>query len=217
MNTLLHRLTPWVLLAAGGLVAAPAHADVAALPMTVEVVATDAALRDLWTGHAFWVRNVVFATAGRDAAAAKVAETQVVANAKQIAAAIVPFYGQAAADQLFALLAGHYGAVKDYLQATLAGSKARQTAATATLTANADEIAKFLSGANPHLPHDALRSLLLAHGAHHIQQIDEVKARQYADEAKTWAAMNGHLLSIADALTGALAQQFPAKFAVAAN
>lgn len=29
--------------------------------------------------------------------------------------------------------------------------------------------------------------------------------------------MNGHLLSIADALTGALAQQFPEKFTVATH
>lgn len=226
MNTLLQRLATWPLIrlmalvpliAAALIIAAPARADITMLPMTTQAVATDAALRDLWIGHAFWVRNVVMASAAQNKAATAAAEAQVVANAKQIAAAVEPFYGKAASERLFALLAGHYGAVKDYLGATLAGNKTRQAAATTTLTANAEEIAKFLSGANPYLPYDTLRTLLLAHGAHHIQQIDEVKARRYDDEANTWAAMRGHLLTVADALTGGLAQQFPEKFAVASK
>jgi hypothetical protein len=39
---------------------------------------------------------------------------QVVANAKQIAGSIEPFYGKAATDQLFKLLAGHYTAIKQH-------------------------------------------------------------------------------------------------------
>lgn len=205
------------LVAALGLTAFPVRADVAQLPLVSKVMQTDAALRDLWVGHAFWVRNVVIARAAHNKAAAAAAEAQVVANAKGIAAAIAPLYGQVAADQLFGLLAAHYGAVKDYLQATLAGSEAKQALATKQLTDNAEAIATFLSTANPNLPADAVRGLLLAHGGHHIQQIQQLKARQYAEEAQTWTAMSGHMYAIADALTGALAKQFPDKFAAAAH
>lgn len=184
----------------------------AALPNATKVSQTDAALRDLWIGHVFWVRNVVVNTLDGNSGAAKAAESEVVANAKAIAAAIEPFYGKSAADKLFGLLAGHYGAVKQYLEATAVGSQAQQDAATKILTANAAEIATFLSGANPHLPFDALNGLLLAHGGHHLQEIQQLKDRQYAAEAQTWAAMTKHMYAIADALTGALAQQFPAKF-----
>lgn len=217
MTKLVYRLAWWPLVAGALIAAAPLRADVTGLPMTGHTIAADAALRELWIGHAFWVRNVVMATATRNPAAATAAEQEVVANAKQIAAAIEPFYGKPAADQLFSLLAGHYGAVKAYLQASLAGSKAKQTTAIDTMTANAEQIAKFLAGANPHLPYDTLRSLLMAHGAHHLQQIDQIKAKQYTEEAKTWMAMSGHLLGIADALTGGLAQQFPEKFGIAAR
>ena len=167
------------------------------------------ALRDLWVGHVFWVRNVVVETLAGNNAAAKEAEGQVVANAKQIAGAIEPYYGKAASEKLFGLLAGHYGAIKDYLAAK---DKAGQDAAWKKVAANAEEISVFLSGANPHLPIDTLRSLLLAHGGHHVQQIGQLRGKDYAGEAQTWDAMKQHMYVIADALAGAIAKQFPAKF-----
>ena len=171
-----------------------------------------AAQRDLWIGHVFWVRNVVDARFEGNASEAKVAEQQVVANAQAIAASIEPFYGKAASEKLFTLLAGHWGAISDYLDATRANRKAGQDAAFKQLVANADEIAGFLSGANPNLPFDVLKGLLMAHGSHHVQQIGEFKARDYDAEAKTWAAMTSHMYVIADALAEGIAKQFPDKF-----
>ena len=179
---------------------------------SAKVTVTREALRDLWVGHVFWVRNVVVETMAGNAAAVAAAEAEVVANAKQIGEAIEPFYGKPAADKLFNLLAGHYGAVKQYLEATAAGSKAKQDAAVKNLTGNATEIAKFLSGANPNLPFDTLNGLLLGHGGHHIQEIQQLRGKQYAEEAQTWEAMKKHMYVIADALAGAIAKQFPAKF-----
>src|SRR5262249_48956986 len=157
---------------------------------------------DLWVGHIFWVRNVVLATIAGNAAEAKAAEGQVVANAQAIAGAIKPFYGDAAGDALFKLLAGHYGAIKDYLTATVKRDKGAQDKATDSLLANAEKIADFLSGANPNLPKDAVLGMLQAHGSHHISQIQQLKAKQYDAEAKTWGEMKDHIFMIADALTG---------------
>src|SRR5262245_4220260 len=190
------------------------HADhaVAQAPASTKVAETSAALRDLWLGHVFWVRNVAVDTLTGNKEAAAAAEKEVVANARQIAAAIEPYYGKPASEKLFGLLAGHYGAVKQYLEATVAGSAARQEAAVKTLTGNATEIARFLSGANPNLPFDTVNGLLLAHGGHHIQEIQQLHAKRYAEEAQTWEAMKKHMYVIADALAGAIAKQFVAKF-----
>lgn len=182
----------------------------ASTPAPTKALQTKDVLRDLWVGHVFWVRNVAVETLSGNAAAAKAAEDQVVANAKQIAGAIEPYYGKAASDKLFGLLAGHYGAVKDYI---VARDKAAQDAAWKKIGANAEEIAVFLSGANPHLPIDALRGLLVAHGGHHAQQVNQLRARDYPGEAQTWEAMKQHMYVIADALAGAIARQFPDKFA----
>ncbi|MGH9783069.1 MAG: hypothetical protein ACRD88_02695 [Terriglobia bacterium] len=188
------------------------HVAVAQAPAAAKVAEAGAAQRDLWVGHIFWVRNVVTDTLAGNKKGAAAAENEVVANAKAIAASIEPFYGKAASDKLFALLAGHYGAVKQYLEASATGSKAKQDAAVKGLIANATEIARFLSGANPNLPFDTLNGLLLAHGGHHIQQIQQLKGKQYAEEAQTWEAMKKHMYVIADALAGGIAKQFPAKF-----
>jgi hypothetical protein len=169
---------------------------------------TAAALRDLWVDHIFWVRNVSLAAINNNDAAMKAAEQQAVANATSIE----PFYGAVAKEAFFKLIAGHYGAVKAYLVATVGDNTSAQASATQSITSNAEDIAVFLSKANPYLPKDALYSVLLAHGGHHIQQIQELKARNYAAEAKTWDDMKSHVYQIADATADALAKQFPKQF-----
>jgi hypothetical protein len=170
------------------------------------------ALRDLWVGHIFWVRNVVLATKYNDADAAKVAEDKVVENAKAIGDAIASIYGKEAGDKLFGLLAGHYGAVKDYMTAAFAGNADAKGAAVEKLKKNAEEIATFLSSANPNWPKQTLVGLLMAHGAHHIAQIDQVNIKDFSAEAKTSDDMKKHIYVIADALAGGIVKQFPKKF-----
>ena len=170
-------------------------------------------LRDLWTDHIFWVRSVVFSTKFGDTEAAKVAEENVVKNAKEIAGAVASFYGKEAGDKLFGLLAGHYGAIKEYLTAAMKGSKEEKDMAVDKLKKNADEIAAFLSSANPNnWPKDVLVTLLIAHGGHHIAQIDAVVAKDYTTEATIWENMKKHIYTIADALAGGIEKQFPKKF-----
>jgi hypothetical protein len=217
MNTLRRSLVVVSMLVMICALIAPAFAQHAAhasaqAPAPTKVTDTEAALRDLWVGHIFWVRNVVVDTLAGNKAAATAAEQEVVANAKQIATAIEPYYGKAASEKLFGLLAGHYGAVKQYLDATAGGSKSKQDAAVKSLTDNATEIARFLSGANPNLPFDTLNGLLLAHGGHHMQAIQQLHSKEYAQEAQTWEAMKRHIYVISDALAGAIAKQFPKQF-----
>lgn len=194
------------------LAAHDAHAPAAepsALPTPGDAAAS---LRDLWIGHVFWVRNVALETIAGDAEAAKVAEQQVVANARAIAASLEPFHGEQASAALFDLLAGHYGAVRAFLDGTVAKDASARDKAAADLRDNAAAISRFLSAANPNLPFDTLNGLLSAHGAHHVLQIDQLFARNYADEAQTWDAMKKHMYVIADALAAAIAKQFPEKF-----
>jgi hypothetical protein len=179
---------------------------------THKTIETAAALRELWLGHIFWVRNVSIAAIDKNDLAVKAAEHQAVANAKAIAASIEPFYGAAAQESFFKLLAGHYGAVKAYLGATVAADAAAQATSTQALASNAEEIAVFLSKANPYLPKDAVQGLLLAHAGHHIQQIQQLKDRKYEAEAQTWEDMKKHVYQIADATADALAKQFVKKF-----
>ena len=197
------------------LIAACTHFPQGQAPFTAEpakIAQTKELLRDLWVGHIFWIRNVVLDNATNNPAARDAAEREVVANAKQIAGTITPFYGEAASEQLFTLLADHYGAVKEYSEATVARNKHQQDAALVHLASNADDIAAFLSGANPYLPEDTVRGLITAHGAHHVAQISQFQDKDYRHEVETWQVMRQHVYVIADALTTALATQFPSEF-----
>ncbi|HEY1140333.1 MAG TPA: hypothetical protein VGE88_09030 [Lysobacter sp.] len=170
-----------------------------------------ATLRSLWHGHVEKTREYALAVKAGDAKRSEAAANAVVANARQLSDAVASFYGKPAGERMLALLAGHWGAVKAMTDAEHANNRDAVNAAMTTLTQNAGEISVFLSGANPYLPQDAVRGLLLAHGAHHAAQISQVLRGDKAGEAKTWAAMQKHMDVIADAMAGALAKQFPNK------
>ena len=111
------------------------------------------------------------------------------------------------------MLSGHYAAVKEYSEATIAGNTRQQDMALVRLGANADDIDGFFIGVNPnHLPKGIVRGLIEAHGAHHVLQINQYKKKEYAKLEETWPMMRQHVYVIADTLTAALAKQFPDKF-----
>jgi hypothetical protein len=175
-------------------------------------LSTRLALRGLWVEHVFWVRNYAVANQQGNAAEAAAAAKEIVVNATAIANSIAPLYGQAAADQLLTLLAGHWGAVKHYSDATVADNAKGKAEAIVELTNNAKALAAFLAKANPNLPEATLVAMLGAHGGHHVMEIDQLSKHDYSGEAQTWQAMRGHMLVLADTLTGALVKQFPEKF-----
>lgn len=178
----------------------------------VTVADMQGVLRDQWSRHLFWIRNVVMDTATNDLRSRDFAEEAVVANARELARTFMPFYGKEASERLFTLLAGHYSAVKAYSEATVARNTRQQDAALARFASNTDAIATFLSGINPHLSYGTIRGLLATHVEHHVGQITKFQARDYAGEEETWPVLQHHVYVIADALTAALAKQFPTKF-----
>jgi len=193
---------------------APAPAETPApAPEAASVPAPklQAAMRGLWHEHIVRSREYAMAMHAHNAADAKKAADAVVANATQISAAVAGFYGKPGGDRLMELLGGHWGAIKAMTDARAKNDSAGADKAMKDASANVDEIAKFLAGANPNLPEDTVRGLYLAHVAHHSQQIQQIMAGDTAGEATSWADMQTHMDAIADALTGALAKQFPDK------
>jgi hypothetical protein len=170
-------------------------------------------LRELWVGHIFMIQHAVLYNVTYDMAEQEAADKQVLANVREIANTFTPYYGAARCEKLYALLASHYGAVKEYSEATIAGNKSRQEAALASLASNADDLDAFFNGVNPnYLPKGTVRGLIAAHGAHHVLQINQYKKKEYAQLEETWSLMRQHVYVIADTLTKALVKQFPGRF-----
>lgn len=187
-----------------------------ATPNPAKVAELKMALRDLLVNHIFWVRDLVISTRLGEKAAVGEGDEYGEKNAKAIGHSIDPFYGQAAGAKFATLFVGHYAAVKDYLNAAFKnnykGSAALKKAALDKFMKNDNEIAAFLSSANPNLPKGTVYGLFLTHAQQHIKSIDATAKKDWAGEADMWDPMVKHVYTMSDAIADAIAKQFPDKF-----
>lgn len=181
-------------------------------PHPVTVADMQAVLRDEWSRHLFWIRNVVLDNAKNDLRSRDFAEKALAANTRDMAKTLTPFYGDTVSEQFRTLLEKHYGLIKAYSEATVAGNKRLQGTAMVELASITEEMANFFSGINPYLPKAMVRSLFAANVDHHVAQINKFQNKDYVGEEETWPVMEHHVYVIADEFTSALVKQFPNKF-----
>jgi hypothetical protein len=170
------------------------------------------ALRKLWSDHVIWTREYIIAavagTPDADAAAGRLLKNQ-----EDIGAAIAGYYGDAAGVRLTELLKEHILIAVDLVAAAKSGDKAAFATHDARWTANIEQIATFLSGANPNWPKADVFDLL----ALHLKLTkDEAVARISADWAADVRAFDDiftEIMVLADALHDGIAAQFPERFA----
>jgi hypothetical protein len=138
---------------------------------------------------------------------------RLLANQTDIGNAIKPFYGTAAGNALTDLFRGHILIAADLLLAAKAGDQATLADAQARWEANARDIARFLSSANPrHWKVDALEAML---GEHLRLTTEEAVARLQGDWGADVAAydrIHHHALRMADTLSQGIVKQFPRRF-----
>src|SRR6476661_10573069 len=120
------------------------------------------ALRKLWSDHVIWTREYIVAAVG-DRPEAGAAAERLLRNQDDIGAAILPYYGQAAGDQLTKLLKEHIMIAVDLVDAAKKGDNAAFAGHDQRWSANAGEIARFLAGANPNWPEKDVTDLLSLH------------------------------------------------------
>jgi hypothetical protein len=173
------------------------------------------ALRKLWSDHVIWTREYIIAavagTPDADAAAGRLLKNQ-----EDIGAAIAGFYGDAAGAKLTELLKAHIMIAVDLVAAAKSGDKAAFATHDARWTANAEEIAGFLAGANPNWPKQDVFDLL---SLHLKLTKDEAVARiggDWAADIKAFDAIFNEIMVLADALNDGIAAQFPEKLRAAA-
>ncbi|WP_138755030.1 glycosyltransferase [Paenibacillus sinopodophylli] len=168
-------------------------------------------LRKLWIDHVVWTRNyIVSAVAGMDDQQ-KVLE-RLLKNQQDIGDAIKPYYGEAAGNKLAELLREHIVIAGKIVEAAKQGNQADVEKYNKDWYKNADEIALFLSSANPNLSKKQLTDLLYMH----LQLVtDTVTARLTKNwDADIVAFDKGidHIIVLADTLSEAIVRQFPTQF-----
>lgn len=168
-------------------------------------------MRKLWIEHDSWNREyVISALAGLEDRSKVLA--RLLKNQEDIGNAIKPYYGEAAGTKLTELLKEHILIAGKILEAKKSGNQANLKKFNEDWYKNADDIAQFLSSANPNWPINELKDLLHMH----LQMItDEVEARLKKDwDADILASDKGgdHIIKMADTLTEGIIKQFPNQF-----
>lgn len=170
------------------------------------------AMRALWEDHITWTRLYIVSVAAdlpdKDATAQRLLQNQT-----DIGNAIKPFYGNAAGDKLTALLRGHILTAADLLAAAKAGDTAKVGDASKRWYANADEIAAFLSGANPrHWPLAEMKAMMKGHLDLTLEEATARLKGNWAADIAAYNKVHEQILRMADMLSGGIIRQFPAKF-----
>jgi hypothetical protein len=175
-------------------------------------VALYGALRQLWGQHMEWTYATVDAFFHNQKALTPTLK-RLLANQKDIGAAIVPYCGQAAGDKLAQLLTTHIDEAVPVLQAAQAGDKAKLDRAVTTWYANAKDIADFLSAANPdNWPQSATEPMLKAHISQTTAYSVDLLKGHYAASIKHYDEAEQHMLMLADVLAKGVIAQFPQQF-----
>lgn len=170
------------------------------------------AMRKLWEDHITWTRLYIVSAAAnlpdKDATAQRLLQNQA-----DIGKAIAPFYGEAAGDKLTALLKDHILGAAALIDAAKSGDKAKIDAASAKWYANADEIATFLSSANPkNWPLADMKAGMKMHLDLTLAEATDQLQGKYPDSITEYDKVHTHILGLADLLSSGIIKQFPQKF-----
>jgi hypothetical protein len=182
-------------------------------PSTEKVVAFHQAMDMLWQDHVEWTRGVIvsFAAGSPDL---KPALARLLRNQADIGNAIKPYYGAAAGTKLTRLLHTHILEAVPVLTAAKTGNKPALKKALAAWSANAHQIAAFLSAANPDSwPLAATKQMMDDHLALTTNEAVARLQGQWAKDIVAYDAVREEILMMSDTLADGIVRQFPAKFA----
>jgi hypothetical protein len=144
----------------------------------------------------------------RDAATQRLLQNQV-----DIGNAIKPYYGDAAGDKLTALLKEHIATAAEVVAAAKAADKTKLDEANKRWFANADQIADFLSAANPSNWRSAeMRSMMHDHLNVTTKEVVARLQADWAGDVKAYDDVHQQILHMADGLSQGIIKQFPKKF-----
>lgn len=167
--------------------------------------------RKLWIDHILWTRSFIVSDLASLEDKASVLE-RLLKNQDDIGASIKPYYGEEAGNKLAKLLREHIELAGQVLDAAKDKNKANFEKYNKLWYENADQIADFLSSANPNYSNQTLKDMLHKH-------LEFVTAQVVARLNKDWKAdINAfdkgedHMIMFADIIVDGIIKQFPEKF-----
>jgi hypothetical protein len=168
--------------------------------------------RRLWIDHVLWTSNYITSATTAGAEDQKQVLNRLLKNQEDIGNAIKPLYGENAGNKLTDILKEHIIIAGKIVDAAKSGNNSLVNQLNKEWYRNADEIAAFLSNANPFLKNEDLKKLMYMH-------LNLVSNDLSASLAKDWNARIvsidegvSHIILMADTISLGVEKQFPDKF-----
>jgi hypothetical protein len=181
-------------------------------PESAKEMAFQGAMRKLWEDHITWTR-VFIISAAADLPDKAAATDRLLQNQVDMGNAIKPYYGDAAGNQLTALLKEHITTAAEIVTAAKAGDKAKQDDAIKRWFTNADQIADFLSKANPkNWPQAEMRKMMRDHLNLTTEEVVARLQGNWAADIAAYDKVHEQILHMADMLSAGIISQHATKF-----
>jgi hypothetical protein len=168
-------------------------------------------MRKLWSDHVIWTREYIVAAID-GSPDVNAAATRLLKNQDDIGAAVAGFYGKEAGEKLTGLLRQHIMIAVDLIAAAKANDQAKYSATDQRWKKNGDEIAAFLSQANPNWPKATLADMMAVHLATTTKEVVARLNKKWDEDTAAFDEVYAHILHMSDALSDGIVKQFPQKF-----
>jgi hypothetical protein len=212
MAALIALLAALVAIGLSGGEPAQAHATAKKVPVTAKQLALRNDMRELWEDHIVWTRMVIVSFAA-DLPDLNPAIARLLENQGDIGDAIKPFYGEAAGNQLTALLRDHIVIAADVLAAAKAGNTEALSGALDRWYANGEDIADFLAAANPaSWPRSEMRAMMREHLDLTTQEAVARLTGDWEADIAAYDEIHLQILRMADMLSTGIISDFPRRF-----
>ena len=181
------------------------------IPLNNSTVNLNMDERKLWIDHVSWTRNFIIA----DLASLPdkdVVLQRLLKNQDDIGTSIKPYYGEEAGNKLSKLLRDHILIAGQVVDAAKSKNKDNLDKYNKLWYKNADEIADFLSSANPNWSNSKLKDMLHKHLEFVTNQAVARINKNWKADVEAYDKGEEHMIKFADVLSDGIVKQFPEKF-----
>lgn len=179
--------------------------------ITPKMVKLKTDMQRVWIDHTIWTRSyIVSAISNR--ADQKYVLDRLLRNQQDIGNTIKPFYGDEAGDKLAGLLREHILIAGKIVEAAKAGQQDQVEQLQKDWHRNADDIARFLSEANPYWPFEKMQEMMYTHLKLITEIVLDCLKGDWQGDIEATDKNETHMIHLANILTRGIIRQFPDMF-----
>lgn len=168
-------------------------------------------MQRVWLEHVWWTRNVILGIIS-DLPGNAQYTARLLQNPQDMIDVFKPYYPNTDLQPLVDLFTTHLKQGGDIVTAAKAGDMEKVAALQILWHRNSDQIAAFFASINPYYDEDEIRKMMYEHLQLTTNEATQNLSHQYADEVKTFDAIQAEALMMANYFVTGIVKQNPRLF-----